>query len=66
MHECETCGQMCDGDGDDLDCPQPANCDHLTGGECDADDKESPYDDEESPERTESGDFNGFCDEDDR
>jgi hypothetical protein len=27
VHECETCGQMCDCDGEDLDQPEPA--DHV-------------------------------------
>ena len=41
MHECETCGQMCDCDGDDLDCPQPEDCDHLKDGDC-RDDEDWP------------------------
>lgn len=37
-HECEICGMWCDCDGEDMPNPQPNDCDHLTGGGCDADD----------------------------
>lgn len=37
-HECEVCGAYCDCDMEDLDQPQPDDCEHLIiPGACDAD-----------------------------
>jgi len=32
-HECVECGMQCDCDGEDMDNPQPPECQHLTGPE---------------------------------